>query len=91
MPTREETCSELRRTIREGTDKVILKCLTEGWLKPHEIRHFVFEYLHSQGFVIRMETRKDLTGCEIARFEPLIEELPEKLQPGKFWPQESSY
>ena len=106
MPTREKTCSELRRTIREGIVEPIceacLPYICAHWdLPPKErlatckpLNDWVDRMLKAEsdlGVVIKVDTSKDLTGCEIARLEPLIEELPEKVQPARFWPQESSY
>ena len=33
----------------------------------------LIQYLHSQGVVIKVDRESDLTGCCVARLEPLIE------------------
>ena len=50
--------------LEKGADEVILKCLKDGWIKPYEIRHFVFSYLHSQGVVIKVERGHD-SDCSV--------------------------
>ena len=65
--------------LEKGADEVILKCLKDGWIKPYEIRSFVFKYLHSQGVVIKRGYKVSFStsmpaGTELVAVEPLIKE-----------------
>lgn len=56
-------------------EKIAIPVEDIQWGAAERITKKLWNYLHSQGVVIRLDNGSDLTGCCIARLESLIEEL----------------
>ena len=75
MTKQEEIREDLTLLISECYSKEGSACKLHPVFQPQKFLNKLFPYLHSQDVVIvDMRPKGDLTGCTIARIEPLIEE-----------------